>query len=330
MDWSFIISTTLLAAFGIEAIVFGLAAIGLNLQFGYTGLLNFGQSAFLAVAAYSLAVLVSQMGFSFWVGILVGIIAAILLALLLGIPTLRLRADYLAIVTIAAAEIVRLLLRSVTFKEWFGGSDGINDFSRGFYELNPFPIGRYTLGPVSLSQDQLLIIVVGWTLVGLALLVTWLLVRSPWGRVLKGIREDEDAVRSLGKNVYLYKMQALIIGGVLGCLGGFVYALGRQAVNPDFFGTDSTFFAYAILILGGAARVFGPVLGAIIFWTLIQGSDVILRSLIDAGVPVFSLMTASQAAVIRFILVGAGLMILMIYRPQGILGDRKELALDAR
>ena len=76
--------------------------------------------------------------------------------------------------------------------------------------------------------------------------------------------------------------------------------------------------------------MFGPVLGAIIFWALIQGSDVILRSLIDAGVPVFSLMTASQAAVIRFILVGAGLMILMIYRPQGILGDRKELALDAR
>lgn len=330
MDWSYIFSVTFQSAFGVEAIVFGLAAIGLNIQFGYTGLLNFGQSAFLAVAAYSLAVLVSQMGFSFWVGIMVGIMAAILLALLLGIPTLRLRADYLAIVTIAAAEIVRLLLRSVTFKEWFGGSDGLNDFSSGFYRLNPIPVGRFNLGPVSLSQDEVFVLIVGWSLVALAVLISWLLVGSPWGRVLKGIREDEDAVRSLGKNVYLYKMQALIIGGVLGCLGGFIYALGYQAVNPDFFGTDSTFFAYAILILGGAARVFGPVLGTVIFWALIQGSDVILRSGIDAGYPVFSLMTGSQAAIIRFILVGAGLMALMIFRPQGILGDRKELALDAR
>ena len=330
MDWSYIFSVTLQSAFGVEAIVFGLAAIGLNIQFGYTGLLNFGQSAFLAVAAYSLAVLVSEMGFGFWVGIMVGIMAAILLALVLGIPTLRLRADYLAIVTIAAAEIVRLLLRSVTFKDYFGGSDGINDFSAGFYSMNPIPVGRFNLGPVSLSQDEVFVLIVGWTLVALAVLVSWLLVRSPWGRVLKGIREDEDAVRSLGKNVYLYKMQALIIGGVLGCLGGFVYAVGYQAVNPDFFGTDSTFFAYAILILGGAARVFGPVLGTVIFWALIQGTDVILRSGIDAGYPGFSLMTGSQAAIIRFILVGAGLMALMIFRPQGILGDRKELALDAR
>jgi branched-chain amino acid transport system permease protein len=330
VDWGFIISTTLLAAFGIEAIVFGLAAIGLNLQFGYTGLLNFGQSAFLAVAAYSLAVLVAQMGFSFWVGILVGLLMAVLLALLLGIPTLRLRADYLAIVTIAAAEIIRLLLRSVTLKDWFGGSDGLNDFASGFYDLNPISGGPYSIGPLTLTANQIFIIVVGWLLVALALLIVWLLVRSPWGRVLKGIREDEDAVRSLGKNVYLYKMQALIIGGVLGSLGGFVYALGRQNVQPDFFGTDSTFFAYAILILGGAARVFGPVLGAVIFWALIQGSDVILRSLIDVGFPVVSLMTGSQAAIVRFILVGLGLMLLMIFRPQGILGDRKELALDAR
>jgi neutral amino acid transport system permease protein len=331
MDWGYILSVMVTSAFGVEAIVFGLAAIGINMQFGYTGLLNFGQSAFMAVGGYSVAVTVVELGLNFWWGILIGLGVSVLLALLLGAPTLRLRADYLAIVTIAAAEIVRLLVRSVTFKEFFGGSDGKQSFSSGFFALSPLAEDlSLRIGPVVLNNRQIFVLIVGWVLVLLACLLVWLLVRSPWGRVLKGIREDEDAVRSLGKNVYLYKMQALIIGGVLGCLGGFVYALGRQAVNPDFFGTDSTFFAYAILILGGAARVFGPVLGAIIFWALIQGSDVILRSLIDAGVPVFSLMTASQAAVIRFILVGAGLMILMIYRPQGILGDRKELALDAR
>ncbi|MCX8527864.1 MAG: branched-chain amino acid ABC transporter permease, partial [Candidatus Nanopelagicales bacterium] len=202
MDWGYIFSVTLQSAFGIEAIVFGLMAIGLNLQFGYTGLLNFGQSAFLAVAAYSLAVLVTDMGFTFWVGIGVGLLAAVVLALLLGIPTLRLRADYLAIVTIAAAEIVRLLVRSVALKDIFGGSDGLRDFSAGFYALNPVTVGQYSLGPVSLNQDKVFVLIVGWVLVVLSLLIVWMLVRSPWGRILKGIREDEDAVRSLGKNVY--------------------------------------------------------------------------------------------------------------------------------
>lgn len=330
MDWGYIFSVMISSAFGVEAIVFGLAAIGINMQFGYTGLLNFGQSAFMAVGGYSIAVTVVQLGLNFWVGIVIGLGGAILLSLLLGIPTLRLRADYLAIVTIAASEIVRLLVRSVTFKEFFGGSDGLQSFSGGFFALNPIPVGDYNLGPVNFSNRELFVLTVGWVIVALSCLLVWLLVRSPWGRVLKGIREDEDAVRSLGKNVYLYKMQALIIGGMFGAIAGFVYAVGNEAVSPDFFGTDSTFFAYAILILGGAARVFGPVLGTVIFWAIIQGTDVFLRSGIEVGLPIISLMNGTQAAVIRFMLVGLGIMLLMIFRPQGILGDRKELALDAR
>ena len=331
MDWGYILSVMVISAFGIEAIVFALAAIGINMQFGYTGLLNFGQSAFMAVGGYAVAVTVVELGLNFWVGIVVGLVIAVLLALLLGIPTLRLRADYLAIVTIAAAEIVRLLVRSVTFKEFFGGSDGKQAFADGFFELNPLsPDVSLRIGPVVQNNKQLFILIVGWIIVMLSCLLVWLLVRSPWGRVLKGIREDEDAVRSLGKNVFTYKMQALVLGGCFGAIAGFVYAIGNQAVSPDFFGTDTTFFAYAILILGGAARVFGPVLGSIIFWAIIQGTDVFLRSAIDVGVPVLSLMTGTQAAVVRFILVGLGIMLLMIFRPQGILGDRKELALDAR
>ena len=93
--------------------------------------------------------------------------------------------------------------------------------------------------------------------------------RSPWGRVLKSIREDEDAVRSLGKNVYSYKMQSLIIGGMFGALAGFMVALRSAAVGPSFFATDVTFFAYTVLLIGGAARVLGPVVGSIIFWFLI-------------------------------------------------------------
>ena len=330
MDWQRIIINALEASIGLQAVVYALAAIGLNVHFGYTGLLNFGQSGFLAVAAYGLAVTVATFDLSFWLGIVIGLVGAVLLALLLGVPTLRLRADYLAIVTIAAAEIIRLVVRSVTFKDTFGGSDGRQAFAGGFYDLNPYPEGSYTIGSFGFNERQMWILTVGWILVALSCLVVFLLMRSPWGRVLKAIREDEDAVRSLGKNVYYYKMQSLIIGGVLGCLGGFVYALGQASIQPDIFGTDTTFFAYTVLILGGAARVFGPVVGAMIFWVVLSLTDNVLNEAIDAGYVSTSVINNTQVGQFRFMLVGLLLMILMIFRPQGIFGDRREIALDAR
>jgi neutral amino acid transport system permease protein len=122
MDWGLIGSNALEAAIGADMVIYCLAAIGLNVHFGYAGLLNFGQAAFVAVAAYGLATMVATFGLSFWLGISVGLVAVIVLAVLLGVPTLRLRADYLAIVTLAAAEIVRLTFRSVTLRDTFGGS----------------------------------------------------------------------------------------------------------------------------------------------------------------------------------------------------------------
>ena len=330
MDWAQILINALRASVGIDAIVFALAAIGLNVHFGYTGLLNFGQAAFLAVAGYGLATTVVYLGLGFWTGLLVGIAAAVVLALLLGAPTLRLRADYLAIVTIAAAEIVRLLVRSAALRKYFGGSDGLQNFSEDFYALNPFPPGSYGVGGLRFGEREFWVVIVGWTLVLLTSLVVFGLMRSPWGRVLKAIREDEDAVRSLGKNVYGYKLQSLVIGGVLGCFGGFVYALGRATIQPDAFGTETTFFAYTILILGGAARVLGPVVGAIVFWVLLSLTDNVLNQAITAGYIPTSIMETVQVGQVRFMLVGLGLMLLMIYRPQGIFGDRREVALDAR
>jgi neutral amino acid transport system permease protein len=330
VDWTRIITNALEAAVGIQAVVFALAAIGLNVHFGYTGLLNFGQSGFLAVAAYGMAVTVQTFDLSLWLGIAIGLAASVLLALLLGVPTLRLRADYLAIVTIAAAEIIRLVVRSVTFEDTLGGSDGRQSFADDFYALNPYPEGRYDIGRLGFNESQMWILTVGWILVGLSCLIVYLLMRSPWGRVLKAIREDEDAVRSLGKNVYAYKMQSLIIGGVLGCLGGFIYGLGQNSIQPDIFGTDTTFFAYTILILGGAARVGGPVVGAMIFWILLSLTDNVLNEAIDAGYISSSVINNTQVGQFRFMLVGLGLMLLMIFRPQGIFGDRKEIALDAR
>ena len=330
MDWSIIFTNALQASVGLETVVFALAAIGLNVHFGYTGLLNFGQAGFLAVAGYGLAVCVTTFDLPTLVGVAVGLLGAVVLALLLGAPTLRLRADYLAIVTIAAAEIVRLLLRSVTLSEYTGGSDGLGRFSAGFYSINPFSEGRYGLGPLDFNERQTWVLTVGWTLVALSCLLVFLLMRSPWGRVLKAIREDEDAVRSLGKNVYAYKLQSLVLGGVLGCLAGFITGWGNAVVQPDNFSTETTFYAYTIVILGGAARVFGPVVGAAIFWALLSLTDNILTQAKDAGYISDAILTGFQVGQVRLMLVGLGLMALMIFRPQGLFGDRRELALDAR
>jgi len=330
MDWTFIFQQSISSAVGVNAIIFALAAIGLNMHFGYTGLLNFGQAGFLAVGAYTVAVLVVNFDVSVWIAFLAGIFAAILLALLLGVPTLRLRADYLAIVTIATAEIIRQVARSVTLREYFGGSDGITGkFGADFFAINPFPAGL-DLPLLRYTPNDLWVVVVGWGLVVIFVFFTYLMMRSPWGRVIKAMREDEEAVRSLGKNVYLYKMQSLVLGGVVGAFAGFVYAISRQSVQPDNYSTALTFFAYAVLILGGAARVLGPVVGAVIFWFLLVFIEQTLRGLVNIDKIPDWLMNQNQVGQVRFMLVGLGLMLLMIYRPQGIFGDKKELALDAR
>lgn len=331
MHWGNIFSNSAEAAVGIDAVYFALAAIGLNVQFGYAGLLNFGQSAFLAMGAYGLAVSVSTYGLPFWAGIAIGIGGSVVLAILLGIPTLRLRADYLAIVTIAAAEIIRLLVRSVSLSDKFGGTDGLQQFSGGFFAHNPYPENhRYGIGPVNFDARAFWVMTVGWTLVAICCVLIALLVRSPWGRVIKAIREDEDAVRSLGKNVYAYKMQALVIGGVIGSLGGFIAALGTGSVQPDLYGTETTFLAYVVLILGGAARVLGPVVGSMILWSLLAFTDSALRQAVDAGHISPSIVNGVQVGEVRFMLVGLGLVLLMVFRPQGVFGDRREIALDAR
>jgi branched-chain amino acid transport system permease protein len=157
-----------------------------------------------------------------------------------------------------------------------------------------------------------------------------MLMRSPWGRVLKAIREDEDAVRSLGKNVVGYKMQSLVLGGLFGALAGFVFAIANSSVQPDNYGTQLTFFAYTALILGGTARVLGPVVGSIIFIGLFVFLENTLVQAINADIIPESIMNSNQVGIVRGILVGLGLMLLMIFRPQGIFGDKKELALDAR
>ena len=309
------------------AAAYALLAIGLNLHFGFTGLLNFGQVGFMAVGSYGLAITVATFGGPMWLGIVVGLLAAVLLALILGIPTLRLRADYLAITTIAAAEIVRFVLRSGAAEDVTGGVFGLRQFSGGFYALNPFSGSGY-LGPLQASSNRMWQMTLGWTLVALATLLVWALMRSPWGRVLRSIREDEDAARSLGKNVFAYKMQSLILGGVFGALGGIVFTLSLQTVQPDTFLPQVTFFAFAILILGGTGSILGPVVGSVLFWFLLSSVQSTLRQLDSIDALPALLSGGGSVGAVSLTFVGLLIMLLMIFRPQGMLGNKRELQLD--
>lgn len=304
---------------------FAIAAVGLNLHFGYTGLLNIGQAGFMLIGAYGFAVTVRFTG-SFWLGVGVAVVAAVLFALILGLPTLKLRGDYLAIVTIAAAEIVRIVGGNQSLGPITGGVAGIGNqlYSPAFTDLSPFPQDAvFALGPYRFPTtigDSWFLRIVCWVVLALVVLLVLLLMRSPWGRTVRGIREDEDAVRSLGKNVFLVKMQALVLGGVIGAVGGMLFVLGAS-VQPDALGRSTTFLLYTIVLLGGAATVFGPVLGAVLYFIVIIGLQDVVQQFVPPEV-----MSQQQVPQFGYIVVGIGLMLLVIFRPQGILGNKKELS----
>jgi len=337
MDWGSILDNVLRGLIGENLIYFGLAALGLNIHFGYTGLLNFGQAVFMAAGAYGLAMIVVTLGplysfipGGFWFGVFVGLVVfPLILAAIMGVPTLRLRADYLAIVTIAAAEIFRIIARSPSLDKWTGSSDGLSGFANTFYDLSPFdPGGRYFFG--LFIGNQMFVVLVGWFVLAFAVTIVWLMIRSPWGRVLKAIREDEDAARSLGKNAYWYKMQALALGGMIGAAGGMLRAIGTQSSQPQNFITDVTFFAWVALILGGAGKVLAPVIGAGLLYAVLNFSDIFLREAVANGHISESVMSGPQIGQVRFMLMGLGLVVLAAFRPQGIFGNKEEMALDDR
>ena len=302
-----------------------IAVIGLNIHFGYTGLLNMGQAGFMMLGAYGFSISIWH-GLPMVVGIVMGMLAAFVFALILGVPTLKLRGDYLAIVTISAAEILRYIGRLARLEDFSGAAQGIpgSQYREPFTALSFFGSGTFDAGgwlPTlqSTGVNGWWVRFVAWLLVAVCCLIVFLLVRSPWGRLLRGIREDEDAIRSLGKNVFAIKMQALIIGGLFGALGGMIYIL-PASMQPDAMGRSLTFFCWTALLLGGAATVFGPVIGSVLFFAVrifIQGTS-------DAIVP-DSVMNTAQTAQFAWICVGVALMLLVIFRPQGILGDKREL-----
>lgn len=317
-----------LLVFGVltQAGVYAVSAMGLNVHFGYTGLLNFGQVGFMLVGAYTFVLLVPhELGragtasgsWPIIAAVIAAMIAAALLGLLLGGPTVRLRGDYLAIVTIAVAEILRLGARSF---EFMGQSFGVIQYTHSFNALMPGVVSSWA-DWFGVPDQSLWLFIVTWIVVLLVFLVLSVMIHSPWGRVLRAIREDEDAARALGKNAFWYKLQSLMIGGAIGGLAGVLFALDLSQISPLNFLPLVTFFAWTVMIMGGAGTVGGPIAGSIVFWVIVTQTS-------ELAGTIFPDWSGQVVSASRFVLMGLLIMALIVFRPQGLFGKREELSLE--
>jgi branched-chain amino acid transport system permease protein len=308
---------------GVVAGIYTIFALGLQLQFGFAGLLNFGQVAFMAVGAYTMAILVVKEGWSTWLAAPLALAAAAVAGLLLGLPALRLRSDYFAIVTIAFSEIVRYV--ATNEDALTGGSQGTIALgkvgSAAEYNGQWTRFQDWVQGRLHLTSKDTAMLVIVWVVALALLTLVWLAVRTPWGRVLRAIREDEDAAASLGKNVLAYKLQALALGAALAGVAGLFYAWQFSFFSPDDFQPLLTFFAWMIVILGGLGRVWAVPVGAAFFGFLFAGTR-----FLDFR-PLSSLDSADRAY-LRLIIIGLVIIGLVLVRPQGILGKRDEMVLE--
>jgi branched-chain amino acid transport system permease protein len=298
-----------------------LLALGLQLNVGYTGITNFGQAGFMAIGAYTMGVLTLETSISFWLALPLSMLASMLFALIIGLPSLRLREDYFAITTLAMAEVVRITARNA--KGLTNGSEGLScggpDF-RCFDDTwrNVSDQIESWLQSLGWSDPEALLplLLVVWGMVLVLTLVLQRTTNTPWGRVLRAIREDEDAAKALGKNPLVYKLQSLSIAAAIAAIAGWFIAFNIASIAPTEFLPIFTFYAYAILILGGLASYWGLIAGSVVLWTLLEGTR-FLELPIDAD----------QEAALRYAIVGLVIILLVAFRPQGMFGKREEMVL---
>ncbi|HLS68152.1 MAG TPA: branched-chain amino acid ABC transporter permease [Kiloniellales bacterium] len=288
--------------------IYGLLSLGLNVQWGYAGMLNIGVAAFFTVGAYTTAILTTapnpgHLG-GFALPIPVGLLAAMLLsgilALAIGLITLRLRSDYLAIASIGIAEIVRLALKN---EGWLtGGVRGLGGIPRPFQGLIP-------------GYDSLLFLALVIFCVGLVYWANERAWRAPWGRVLRAIRENEAAARAMGKNSLLFRLQAFVLGAVVMGLAGALYAHFVRFISPEAFNPlFATFLVWVMLIAGGSGNNRGALLGAFAIWAVWSVTEIMVTRLPEDLV--------TRAGALRVLLIGVLLQVILLVRPQGILPEK--------
>jgi branched-chain amino acid transport system permease protein len=297
------------AFFLATALSYGIMCLGLNLQWGQTGLFNVGVAGFVAIGAYTSALLTTPElagrlgGYQLPIGIgwLGAMAAAAIAAALIGAVTLRLRADYLAIATFGIAVCIHLVALNV--EGLTGGPFGIGFIPRPFAALQG---NALAFNLANLALVLALTAAVYWGLERL--------VRGPWGRVLRGIREDEAAAAELGKNPAAYRLQAFIIGSAVLGLGGAVQAHFIGFIAPENYVPALTFQVWAMLIVGGSGNNRGALLGAVVvwgFWTLSSG-------LVAA---IFPTEQQARGAALQIVAIGLMLVLVLLLKPQGLLGE---------
>lgn len=313
---------------GVVAGIYTIFGAGIQVQLGFAGILNFGHVAFMAIGAYVMAILVVKEDMSLWLAGSIAVLFTGFSGLLLGLPALRLRGDFFAIVTVAFSVMVSYIL--VNQPELTGGSIGSGALG-GEGEVSLFDGQwiafrnevQHLLGGAhsALDSKDVAMLVIMWAIAITLLTGLYFLLRSPWGRVIKAMRDDEDGVRALGKNVFVYKLQALMLGSALAGIAGVLYALQFAYFTPLDFEPLLTFYAYAIVIMGGTGRIWSVPLGALLFTTLYAGTRFL------EFFP-FSYLDSTERAYVRQMIIGALLIGFILFRPQGIVGRRQEAVLE--
>jgi ABC-type branched-subunit amino acid transport system permease subunit len=292
--------TTLVVLVAVSALV-GLA---LNLQWGVAGLVNFGVVGFVALGAYATAILGPSLG---WFGAMIaaaGLCAAV--STVLAFLSIRLDENYLAIVTIGFGEVVRILLLNETWLT--GGAVGIADIPRPFVSL--VPAARYDLMLLGFALALVLIVFV----------LLEMLVRSPFGRALRAVRDDATVAAALGKPVLWLRVRAFAIGGAVMGLAGALHAFYLTYIDPSQFTSIITAYAFMAVIAGGRGSNAGLLLGAGTIMALLEAT----RFLKDA----VALIDGAQLAALRLGLIGVGIVLLLILRPQGLLAEPQRKVRD--
>lgn len=297
------------AFFLTTALIFSFITLGLNLQWGLTGLFNVGLAGFVAIGAYTSALLTTPAtvgrfgGFDLpiAVGWLGAMIVAGLAAAIIGIATLRLKSDYLAITTFGVAVVVQLV--ALNAQGLTGGPFGIGFIPRPF---------------ASLAETPLLFNFANLGVVVVVLLIVYLalehLSRSPWGRVLKALREDERAAVSLGKSARFYRVQAFAVGGAIMGLAGALQAHFIGFIAPDNYVPILTFQVWVMLIVGGSGSNKGAVIGSVVVWAIWAGSGALTSALVSPE-------QQARAASLQIVAIGVMLCIILLVRPGGLFGD---------
>ena len=298
-----------LVFFAIVVSILGIMTLGLNLQWGSTGVFNAGVVGFYAIGGYAFAILtanprpelIGNLGLPWIAGIAGALVASGFAAALVGLATMKLRGDYLAIATFGIAVTIQLV--ALNWESLTGGSLGLTSIPRPLSGLFDTSLS-YNLFYLALS-------------LGLCFLTYWALeriVRSPWGRALKAIREDEGAAIALGKNASLLRLQAFVLGSTVMGLAGALYVGFIGFVSPFDFVPIITFQIWTMLIVGGSGNNKGALLGTLIVWGLWSSSGTVISKALPA-------VYQTQGGAVQTILIGLVLVLTLLFKPQGLIGE---------